>query len=87
MNAKEIALRAVKTFFQAGISYLVVNFSAAALDFTDLTANRTVVISLFVAAGAAGISAAWNGVLSPLFVKSLEEDVEKEDNDDDCNDE
>ena len=86
MNAKEIASRAVKTFFQAGISYIVVNFSANALDFEDMSATKTALIALVVAAGAAGISAVWNGVFSPLFVKSMEENTEEDTDDGDGND-
>lgn len=82
MSAKEIVSRAVKTFIQAGVSYLVVNFSAIAFDFADMDAMTSAVTTLAVAALAAGISAVWNGVISPLIDKSMEED-ENDGNSDD----
>ena len=63
--AKEVAVRAVKTFWQAAIAYLVATLGAG----VDLF-EREVIGGILVGALAAGLSASWNGVVQPILDKS-----------------
>ena len=69
--SKDIAIRALKTFWQSGIAYLVATFSTqmAGVDAFDIEAMKSVVGGLLIGALAAGISAAWNGVVHPMLDK------------------
>ena len=64
---KDVAIRALKTFWQSGIAYLVATFSTqmAGVDVFDLEAMKSVIGGLLIGALAAGISASWNGVVQP----------------------
>lgn len=62
---KDVAVRAFKTFWQAAIGYALTAISAAGI--TDINAEKTVIGGVFASAIAAGASAAWNGVISPLL--------------------
>ena len=61
---KDVAIRAVKTFVQTAVSYLI-----AVLGGVDFGSNpgKTFWIGLGLSAGAAGLSAVWNGVLAPIL--------------------
>ena len=63
-RVKDIIVRAVKTFVQAAGAYLIASLSGA--DFFSGDKNKEFWMGLALAAGAAGISAVWNGVLQPL---------------------
>ena len=65
MNWKDIAVRALKTFWQAALAYLIAALSGA--DFFSGDKGKTFWIGIATAALAAGLSAAYNGVLKPLF--------------------
>lgn len=54
---KDIAIRALKTFIQAFLSAISVD---ALLGVTDLDTFKKVLVSVLIAAAAAGISAVWN---------------------------
>ncbi|MBQ9228666.1 MAG: hypothetical protein IJ168_07500 [Eubacterium sp.] len=57
--SKETVRRAVRTFVQAALAYIAVNF--ALVDFTDSRETvRTALIGLAVSATAAGLAAAMN---------------------------
>lgn len=62
---KDIAVRAFKTFIQAFISIVIAQLGG--IDFIEGENTKNVLIGIAISAGAAGISAVWNGVLSPLF--------------------
>ena len=62
--AKDIAIRALKTFWQAGIAYLVASLGQG----VDLFEGE-VIGGLLIGALAAGISASWNGVIQPRLNK------------------
>lgn len=64
---KDVAVRAVKTFAQTAVSYLVTNL--AGVDFFDGSLGETFWLGLVLSAGAAGASAVWNGIIQPLFKK------------------
>ena len=57
---KDIAIRALKTFWQSAIAYLVAALSTG----VDLFEGE-VISGLLIGALAAGISASWNGVVQP----------------------
>ena len=61
---KDIAIRALKTFWQAAIASLVASLSTG----VDLFEGE-VIGGLLIGALAAGISASWNGVVQPLLDK------------------
>ena len=69
--AKDVAVRAVKTFWQSGIAYLVATFSTqmSGVDVFDLHNVQSVFGGLLIGALAAGISATWNGVVLPVLEK------------------
>lgn len=69
--AKDIAIRALKTFWQSSIAYLVATLSTqmAGVDVFDLDALKSVVGGLLIGALAAGLSASWNGVIQPRLDK------------------
>ena len=69
--AKDIAIRAVKTFWQSAIAYLVASFSTqmAGVDVFDIQSLKSVGAGLLIGALAAGLSASWNGVVQPKLDK------------------
>ena len=66
---KDVANRALKTFWQSSIAYLLATFSTqmSGIDVFDLEALRSVTAGLIIGALAAGISASWNGVVQPVL--------------------
>lgn len=61
---KDIAIRALKTFWQSAIAYLVAALSTG----VDLF-EGDMIGGLLIGALAAGISASWNGVVQPRLDK------------------
>lgn len=61
-----MGVRAGKTFVQTALSYLIANVSG--VNFFDGNQSETFWVGLFLSAGAAGLSAVWNGVIQPLFM-------------------
>ena len=61
--AKDIAIRALKTFWQSAVAYLVATLSTQGVDLFE----REVVGGLLIGALAAGISASWNGAVQPVL--------------------
>ena len=61
---KDIAIRALKTFWQSAIAYIVASLSTGA----DLFEGE-MIGGLIIGAIAAGISASWNGTVQPLLDK------------------
>lgn len=70
--ARDIATRAMKTFWQSAVAYLVATFSTqmSGVDVFDLYDIQSVFGGLLVGALAAGLSASWNGVVQPILDKS-----------------
>lgn len=60
-KSKDVAIRALKTFVQSSIAYLV-----AAIGAVDVF-DKGVGEGLLIGALAAGISASWNGVIQPML--------------------
>ena len=67
---KDIAIRALKTFWQSAIAYLVASLSQG----IDLFEGE-VVGGILIGALAAGISASWNGAIQPVLNKVKGSDV------------
>ena len=66
-ETKVVALRALNAFWQSAIAYLVATFGTqmAGVDVFDIHALANVIAGLLIGALAAGLSAAWNGVIEP----------------------
>ena len=62
---RDVGIRAGKTFVQTALSFLIATVSG--VDFFEGDKSETFWVGLFLSAGAAGLSAVWNGVLQPLF--------------------
>lgn len=60
---KDVGIRALKTFVQAGCSSMAILLSSGSEDVFTGTAMISVL--------AAGISAVWNGVVNPLLDKLI----------------
>lgn len=60
--AKDVTVRALKTFWQAAVAYLVATLSTG----VDLFEGE-VIGGLLIGALAAGISASWNGAIQPVL--------------------
>ena len=69
--AKDVAIRAMKTFWQSGVAYLIATFSTqmSGVDVFDLHDVQSVFGGLLIGAVAAGLSASWNGVIQPILEK------------------
>ena len=69
--AKDVAIRAMKTFWQSSIAYLLATFSTqmGSVDVFDLHDVQSLFGGLLIGALAAGISASWNGVVQPILEK------------------
>lgn len=61
---KDIAIRALKTFWQSAVAYIVAALSTG----VDLFEGE-VISGLLIGALAAGISASWNGAVQPILNK------------------
>lgn len=62
---RDVAVRAAKTFWQAAIGYALSAIAAGGI--TDIDAAKTLLFGVVASSIAAGASAAWNGVVSPLL--------------------
>ncbi len=74
---KDVVIRALKTFWQSAIAYLVASLSTQMIgvDVFDFDALKGVLGGLFIGALAAGISASWNGAIQPVLNKLKGSDV------------
>jgi hypothetical protein len=66
----DVAIRALKTFWQSAIAYLVATLSTG----VDLFEGE-VIGGLLIGALAAGISASWNGAVQPVLNRLKDGDV------------
>ena len=64
---KDVLCRAGKTFWQAGLSYLLADGTVLRSALTDWQAAKHLGLTLFVGAVAAGLSAVYNAVIRPLL--------------------
>lgn len=63
---KDVAMRALKTFWQSGIAYIVATLSTQGVEVFE---REGVICGLLIGALAAGISASWNAVIQPMLNK------------------
>ena len=75
--SKDIAIRAMKTFWQSAVAYLVATFSTqmSGVDVFDIHDIQSVFGGLLIGALAAGLSASWNGIVQPILEKYKGGDV------------
>lgn len=66
-RTKDTIIRALKTFWQAALGYIIVDINALLVGMTDSNITEGMLKTLAIGAVAAGCSAVWNSVLSPLF--------------------
>lgn len=65
--ARDVLIRALKTFWQAALASLAANFSLLADAMIAESGWQKLGVSVAVGALAAGFSAAYNGVVKPLL--------------------
>jgi ABC-type uncharacterized transport system permease subunit len=70
MDKKDVTIRALKTFLQTFVSCLTAGLAGVNFMVGDQSLNWW--LSLALSAGAAAISAAWNGVIKPLLTPPAE---------------
>ena len=65
---KDVLIRAFKTFWQAALSYLILNSEVLFNDLLNFNFDKfkQFIIALMLGTLAAGLSAMYNGVLKPL---------------------
>ena len=66
-KTKDVLNRALKTFWQAALAYLLADVSVLQAALTDVSAGKRVLLTLGVGAVAAGLSAVYNGLVKPLL--------------------
>ena len=71
-RTRDICERALKTFWQAALGYLLAD-AALLREALTLPMERTVCVTLLAGAAAAGFSAVYNGLLKPLLEGSYGE--------------
>lgn len=64
-NAKNIIERCLKTFVETAIAYAIPNL--AGIDLFNGDNLKTVLVGVGISACATGLSAVWNGIISPLL--------------------
>lgn len=77
---KDVLVRALKTFWQSCLGYIIINIHVIAdaittdLEVGGFETLKSVGLTVGVGAIAAGLSALYNGVIKPLIEKPKEED-------------
>ena len=66
-KTKDVLLRAGKTFVQAFLGDVITNLALFQDALGDFARLKSIGIAVAAGALAAGVCAAWNGVLAPLF--------------------
>lgn len=69
INWKDVAVRAVKTFAETAVATFVAGMSGVDLFATE----DGFWLALALSAGAAGVSAVWNGLVEPMIKPMLPE--------------
>jgi len=67
MDARDVAVRSVKTFAEAAAAFLIAEIGGAELFAMD----RGMWFAIGISAVAAGVAAVWNGVLAPMLAPLL----------------
>jgi hypothetical protein len=69
-KTKDVLIRALKTFWQAAVAYLLADVTMLSAALTDFETGYRVIVTLVVGAVAAGLSAVYNGIIKPLLPKA-----------------
>ena len=64
---QDIWVRAVRTFWQAMLAHLLADTTVLSEALSGWSRGRQLLLTLFVGAVAAGLSAVYNGVVRPLL--------------------
>lgn len=64
-RVKDVLFRVIKTFLETAGAYLLAHLTG--VNFFEGNPGKTFWIGLALSTGAAGLAAAWNGVLAPLL--------------------
>ena len=64
---KDILIRAARTFWQAMLAHLLADATVLQEALSGWSRGRQLLLTLFVGAAAAGLSAVYNGVIRPLL--------------------
>ena len=70
----DILVRALKTFLQAAGAVVIANLTVLTSEVSGWSAWKHAAVPVLVGALAAGLSAAWNGVVSPWLKKDTSEE-------------
>lgn len=73
----DIPVRALKTFLQAAGAVVIANLTILTTEVSGWSAWKHAAVPVFVGALAAGLSAAWNGVVSPWLKKGMDEEEKR----------
>lgn len=68
-KTKDVLIRALKTFWQAAVAYLLADVTMLSAALTDYETGYRMLVTLSVGAVAAGLSAVYNGIVKPLLPK------------------
>lgn len=60
---KDVLIRSVKTFVETAVAFLLAELAGVEV----FAADKEMWIGIALSAGAAGISAVWNGVIEPVL--------------------
>lgn len=66
INWADVIVRAVKTFWQAALAYILADVTVLQEALTSWDAGKRLLVTLGVGAVAAGFSAVYNGVIKPI---------------------
>ena len=66
-KTKDIRSRAARTFWQAMLAHLLADTTVLSQALSGWSRGRQLLLTLFVGAVAAGLSAVYNGVVRPLL--------------------
>ena len=67
-KTKDTLIRALRTFWQAALAYLFTDAAVLQRALSEPRTGREILLSLFIGAVAAGLSAIYNSLVYPLLV-------------------
>ena len=70
LDWKDVGIRAVKTFLEAAVAFVIAEIAGAEL----FEIGSQMWCAIGISAAAAGISAVWNGVIEPLILPVISEE-------------
>lgn len=70
-KTKDVLIRALKTFWQAALGYLLAD-AALLRDALTMPLEKSILATLLAGAAAAGFSATYNGIIKPMLSPKVE---------------